>query len=596
MAKTLDGMTSAGYATAAGIVAFSTAAGAMFFVRALVWTVIPALLWCLATGLGTTAVGLTVAAAVLAVLEKVRIAKSASILPAGNEQVCLPRRNLAMIVTNGILRPIYDMAPLSKLLSKFAPAFMPTNVATIKAAALKTTHGGLTDDDEVWNLPVHDQAWMDAHPGWNERARRCYDKAFAEGVALFTGRGQGDSNIGPVAKLAGFEYFFNLTESRLALSKVLRDPTLGPRIAKIPVKRPIFVMGMPRTGTTMFHRLLAIDPNTRSPLLKELTSPARRTPADDARRQKNAKIQVFKMNAFLPHLQAIHRISHDHPEECHYAMALDCPINWPNYRAAMAAYTSATEGEPNAMAWDYVPAYRNYKSVLQTLTFNDAVDAASATSGGAKAKAKTELDEAHRAVCSGEYDEMMHDKPKRWVLKSPLHIGHVAELAEVFPDAIVVWMHRSCKSSVPSWASLTRAVDDLIEDDVQDLHSLGQEVLRYTRWSVKRAISALDELEANGSGVTAHHVKYDELIKDPKEQVRRLYGAIGLEFTPEYSKLLDEYLANDAAERSKIQGKGAKAHGGYSPATFGLTEQEILARDDDEAIALGADYEARFLS
>ena len=74
---------------------------------------------------------------------------------------------------------------------------------------------------------------------------------------------------------------------------------------------------------------------------------------------------------------------------------------------------------------------------------------------------------------------MMYEKPKRWVLKSPLHIGHVSELAEVFPDAVVVWMHRPCKSSVPSWASLTRAVDDLIEDDVQDLKSLGQEVLRY---------------------------------------------------------------------------------------------------------------------
>ena len=62
-----------------------------------------------------------------------------------------------------------------------------------------------------------------------------------------------------------------------------------------------------------------------------------------------------------------------------------------------------------------------------------------------------------------------------------------------------------------------------------------------------------------------------------------------------YSELLDEYLANDADERSKMRWKGAKAHGGYSPATFGLTEEGILAMDEKEGIALGADYEARFL-
>ena len=78
-------------------------------------------------------------------------------------------------------------------------------------------------------------------------------------------------------------------------------------------------------------------------------------------------------------------------------MALDCPINWPNYRAAMAAYGTAAEGEPDAMTWDYVPAYRNYKTVLQTLTFNDAVDAASAKA----IHTSTDLEEAHRAACSG---------------------------------------------------------------------------------------------------------------------------------------------------------------------------------------------------
>ena len=161
-------------------------------------------------------------------------------------------------------------------MSKAEPAFSSCDVATIKAMSLESQCGSLTADDEVWNLPIYDQAWLDAHPGWAERARRCYEKAFADGVALFAARGEGGSKIGPVAKLAGFEYFYHLTESRLALSKVLRDPTIGPRIGKIPVNRPIFVMGMPRTGTTMFHRLLAIDPNTRSPLLKELSCPARR--------------------------------------------------------------------------------------------------------------------------------------------------------------------------------------------------------------------------------------------------------------------------------------------------------------------------------
>jgi hypothetical protein len=196
---------------------------------------------------------------------------------------------------------------------------------------------------------------------------------------------------------------------RLKFIQYLKDI---PAILDVKVPTPVFVMGLPRTGTTFLHRLLSLDPQVRAPLLWELLAPVPGvTGPPDAKifaedREKRAKFirkLISDREKMGDHaMEHIHEIGADLPEECLMALSDEIPVH------LSFLYSDYVNHDIFFNKIDYQrvkDAYLYYRKVLQTLSYQ-----------------------------IGETD-----KPKRWTLKCPIHLYYVKELAAAFPDAKLVW-------------------------------------------------------------------------------------------------------------------------------------------------------------
>jgi hypothetical protein len=196
---------------------------------------------------------------------------------------------------------------------------------------------------------------------------------------------------------------------RLTFLQYLKDV---PAVLKVPVRSPVFVLGLPRTGTTFLHRLLSFDPAVRAPLLWELLSPVPKIRGEskvevfenDRTKRANAMRKLIKQRQSMGDhaLQHIHEIDPDLPEECIMALTDDLPIHLSCLYSDYLEYETFFNENTGKRV---VNAYAHYKKLLQLLSYQ-----------------------------VGE-----SENPKRWTLKCPIHLFYVKEIAEVFPDAKIVW-------------------------------------------------------------------------------------------------------------------------------------------------------------
>jgi Sulfotransferase family len=309
--------------------------------------------------------------------------------------------------------------------------------------------------------------------------------------------------------------------------------------AQVPVDdavlhRPIFVTGLPRTGTTALHRLLAADPRHQGLEQWLCEVPQPRPPretwaADPVFRQIQAGFDRFyEAN---PGFGGVHYIAADTVEEC-----------WQLLRqSAMSVSYESLSHVPSYSTWlsaqDWTPAYRRHRRNLALI--------------GA------------------------HEPDKRWVLKNPSHLFALDALFAVYPDAIVVQTHRPMRTTLASSCSLsalatrghsTRFVGDTIGRDQLDLLGRGADLTLAGR--AKHDPSAF------------YDVNYRAFVSDPVGTVEAIYRHFALPWDASVRAAIE---AEDTASRS---GHRAPAHR-YELADFGVTDGEV-----DERFA---EYTERFL-
>ena len=311
----------------------------------------------------------------------------------------------------------------------------------------------------------------------------------------------------------------------------------------VPMKRPIFVVGLPRTGTTFLHRLLSLDPNCRAPLTWELFSPYPLTSssdleelnADRINRRKYTDKNIKQMQQFGGEsLKAIHEVGTDLPEECLISLTNDIPVLFSLLNSCFIEYERFVNMECDS-------AYARHKQVLQTLAW--------------------QIGEGRNGSFS-----------RRWVLKCPIHLMFIDSIARVFPDAVIVYTHRTPVDAVSSLASLNRALhSSFYEPWTFNAAATGQASLAWASYSYNKAMKDLD-----ASQLQCVHVKYDELISRPKEVLLQTLNKIdGITAIPaEFDKRLDEFLRADKEKRNVEKGKKKKLHS-YNPRDFGLTKEGI---------------------
>ena len=264
--------------------------------------------------------------------------------------------------------------------------------------------------------------------------------------------------------------------------------TKEPGIQAGPIEQPIFLTGLPRSGTTYFQYLFDREPTMRMLRTWEGDYPCPPPAVDPAsaaeRRARSVEVHRQRRVEDGGAMDAFHLSDPDGPQEC--VMLIDQAFaNAGNYWTLRVP----TYFESVAETFDMRSTYEHHKRVLQVLQW-----------------------QAPRA---------------RWALKWPCHLLALDEILQVYPDALFVVTHRDPVQALASNCSFSAYLRRKFSDDV-DLHELGQQM----KDMVGRHIRGLVHFDvAHGSDVPIAHVDYARVVADPQGVMEEVYEALGLELT-----------------------------------------------------------------
>ena len=288
--------------------------------------------------------------------------------------------------------------------------------------------------------------------------------------------------------------------------------------------QPLVIVGLPRTGSTLLHRLLACDPASRALRYFEGLHPlpplAAGSRAAD-RRQKTAARRLALLNKMNPELQRIHATEVDDPEECAHLMEHSFVDSMFELRTTVSAYSTWLRSEELRPVY-----YKELEAILGVLGLGD------------------------------------HD---RWVLKAPRHLPCLATLIGVVPSAQIVWTHRDPTESIPSMCSLAAVVQGTSSDHV-NRRDLGAFWLDRLAEGHERAV----ETRRTDRADRYVDVEYRRLVKEPLTVVAEIYDHFGYRYTAEF----------ESAMVSWLEGNKQNRHGRhrYTAEGFGLTTDQITER------------------
>ena len=296
-----------------------------------------------------------------------------------------------------------------------------------------------------------------------------------------------------------------------------------PEVAHIDLGAPIVITGLPRTGTTLLHNLLALDPAHRVLRFWEAIRPvppgALGGPSQ-AELVRQAESWLERFYQLVPSFQAIHPASAQGPEECdallQNAFASQHFDDMFDARAYSAWLNHAS----------LVPEYSYYRLQLQVLSGSQT--------------------------------------GSTWVLKSPSHLGHLDALLRTCPDAVVVHCHRHPLEAVPSYASLILALRSHYSDAVSAT-VVGEQALGRGALAMDRALQVRDRGGAGGFV----DVGYARLAREPVRVVRELYERMG--------RTLEAGLEARMARWVDDNRPGRRGVHRYDLAQFGLSAQQVEA-------------------
>ena len=347
------------------------------------------------------------------------------------------------------------------------------------------------------------------------------DDAMAEGLDRLLRSIRADARPNAFGKIALRNMLRRTAESRFGVERHL---AAKPEIAGERIDRPVFIVGMPRSGTTILQALLHLDAAHRAPLCWECLLPCPAPTPTDYR--ANDRIEVIRKEfarlfALVPDFRRKHYMEADSPQECIGVTAL----NFTSFQFIAQCYLPGYH-EWFASAADQVGNFRWHRRFLQHLQ-----------SGGLR--------------------------PDRWLLKSPVHLMRLKALFEVYPDARIVMTHRHPSAVVPSTTSLISSMRSLYSDR-EDTVRTGREQLHIWADYFDRCLrdrAALDREDQIAD------VLFDEFAADQMGVVERLYARFGWELDDASRARMERFLHDER--------RGKHGEHEYSLAQIGVTEADI---------------------
>ncbi len=325
---------------------------------------------------------------------------------------------------------------------------------------------------------------------------------FRESLALLLDCLENEAKLSLMGRLVARADLLRTLENRLGLVDLLQK---HPEIEEQPIERPIFVVGPPRTGTTIFHDLLIQDPDNRVPLSWETAYPL--PPPETASYRTDPRIarvqaDLDRVDSLVPEFKKMHPMGAERAQECvaitshdFASMIYQVQFHVPTYDRWVAEYDMAS-----AFKW-----HRRFLQVLQW-----------------KAPGK------------------------RWALKSPQHMWHLEYVHREYPDALFVQSHRDPVRVLISISSLAAALQRLSSDHVEL-----PAVAAYYADALAQGYRATVAYRQSGKLPASQVVDlyFSDFIQDQVGTVRRAYEHFGIQLSDRAAGAMQTFLDDHPADK-----------------------------------------------
>ena len=395
------------------------------------------------------------------------------------------------ITLDDLADPVYPAPshPIRSALSAYGAALELTPAALMSAASERT---GLQD-------------WGD--PGFRERLEVLC-------AALRT-----EAGLSATGKAVVFEQLVGNLVNRLRLEALI---TAHPEIEAVEIERPIIICGLPRSGTTHLHNLIAADPGIRSlPYWESLEPFPAPGEADDQGRRDRCTAGLELLDATMPEFKRMHEMTVDHAHEEIQLLAND--ISGMLFETTYQVPTFAAHYKSH----DQLPSYRYLKRSLQAMQW---------LRGGT-----------------------------RWVLKSPQHLEQFPTLSAAFPDATFVVTHRDPVEVTRSMVTMV-AYGSRMACDHPDPIAIGRYWMRRAEELLNGCLRDRDVLPIDQS----IDVRFTEFMADEQATLRTIYDLADQPFGSDVRDAMASFIAEHP--------RGRHGEVAYDLAAVGLDADDVAQR------------------
>lgn len=325
---------------------------------------------------------------------------------------------------------------------------------------------------------------------------------FREGLGVLIDALSNEAHLKPEAAARARTMISTRLEKRLRLQDFYNH---HPEVLEQEVVAPIFILGSPRSGSSIMHEILSLDPANRTPQAWEVANPL--PPPEAATYDTDPRIEQMQealdASSRTNPTRGMHRVGARLPSEDVEITMLDFASVIPLVSYYVPSYSKWLYDEV-----DFEPVYGTLKRFMQLLQWKTTA--------------------------------------QPWILKSLYSMHYIDAFLAAFPDARVIWLHRDPLGAMASGVKLV-SMASAPSSDVVDPADVARDT---ARWSVAQHDRSVDVQERHLlPDDRLFNVRFPEFVADHVAMVKRIYDHFGMELRPEVERKMRDYVGGNPAER-----------------------------------------------